>query len=236
MKSVFTVVAALVSLSLFCSTASAAVYDDFSGATLNLSKWFETTTVSFPDEHMVNTTEQAYHIAQHSVEGDRDVHLTMSKGVTDETIEYDLIYVSGSGNHLHNIHFAPYGYPWYTVGLNYYIGYWNYPGEWGSQQGLYHIKVDFDSGLKKADISIRRPDGTYWTGVADLSFTSPPYHLLMQTSAGHNGVMHFDYDNFVITMPEVPAAPELPSILSAAMVIAVSMGCAFLLARVVNKR
>lgn len=172
-----------------------ALYDDFSGTTLNSSKWNETTDSNFPDEYYLNTTEEAYHVSQITPNSPGTaLHSVMTKNITDEVVEYDIYYMSGSGNHLHNIHFAPYGYSWYSG--NYYIGYWNYPGDWGNQTGKYHISIDFDSYLEKADISIERPDGTYWNGDADLSFTSPPYYLLLQTSTGHDGIMHFDYDNF----------------------------------------
>ena len=197
----------LISFSVSVS-AEATVYDDFSGPELDLSKWTISTKSTLPNEYFVDTGEEVYHISQPVVVGDTNIHLTMLQGVTNETIEYDLIYNSGSGNHMHNINFAPYPTYWYPSGSNIYIGYWNSPGEWGTQTGTYHITIDFDSALQKADISVERPDSTFWTGVADLSSILPPYHLLMQSGTGHNGIMHFDYDNFVITTDgEEPPEP-----------------------------
>lgn len=183
--------------------ADSMIYDDFSGSTLNLSKWEETTDCNFPAEHFVDTAEQVYHIAQPSIVGDTALHLIMKEGLTDQTIEYDLEYVSGSGNHLHNFWLAPYGEYFGWCSGNCYIGYWNAPGIYGSDFGTYHIKFEFNSTSEEVNVSVKRPDGTYWTNIADLSSTNPPYHLLIQASTGHNGLMHFDIDNVVITTPEL---------------------------------
>jgi len=185
--------------------AATIIYDDFSEPTLNLSKWNETTDSTFPDEHSVNTTEQTYHTAQIQP-GDSALHLIMTKGLANETVEFDVIYVSGSGNHLSNFGFAPYGSVSWCSG-NCYIGYWNAPGLWGSQTGTYHVTIDFDLVSERANVSVKRPDETYWTSIADLSVTSPPYYLFVQTSTGHNGIMHFDIDNVEIVTEE-PEPPE----------------------------
>ncbi len=177
-------------------TCSIVYYDTFHNAPLNTNKWIETTVSGHPDEHFVNVQERRFHVAQLS-SGIKDHHLSMVKGLKDETVEYDVYYNSGSGDqHMHNFQTSPYGAGW-NCGFC-YLGYSasGTPGLWGTQTGKYHIEADFNSAHEEVDLSIKRPDGTFWTGTVDLSYTSPPYYPLLQTST--TGTMHFDYDNVKI--------------------------------------
>jgi len=195
MKRVFTLAALVFAITLVPGTnAETFVYDDFSGPTLNTDKWTDTTLSVFPDEHFVNTNEENFHIAQYSPTPSDD-SLIMTMALTDEIVEYDLYYVSGSVSHTHQFRFIP-QIPW-CVG-NCFIGNWGINGDWGYQTGTYHIWMDFDSTQETINVSIKRPDGTYWTQVGDLSSVDPPYYLVLQSTTA-NGKMHFDYDDVIIT-------------------------------------
>jgi hypothetical protein len=174
------------------------LYDTFDVPPLDDNKWNETTASGFPDEHGVNASEKAYHVAQPTIAGDKDVVLIMTKGFWNETVEYDMTYKPGGGNHEHWVNFLPFSFAPPCPDINCYIGYWNVPGSWGNQTGTYHITVAFNSTGKNAHISVKRPDRTFWKGTFDLSSHTPPYHIYMYERTGHNGQMHFDIDNVVI--------------------------------------
>lgn len=188
------------------------VYDDFSGPSLNTSKWEEQTPDTFPDEHFVNTTNEVYHVAQLSPPPGvgATVHLIMKEGYNHAIIEYDLNYISGSGNHLHNFDIVPHANVDWCPG-HCYIGYWNQNGIIGSQKGKYHLKFELNSTDETIFINITKPDGTYWTHSDSLTGEPKPYRFLMQTGTGNNGVMHYEIDNVLVTIPgEPPEPPEPP--------------------------
>jgi len=179
-----------------CTTG---LYDSFDSPALDESKWNDTTDwAGQPDEHLVNAEEKKFRIAQYT-KRDAANHLAMKRNLYDETIEYDFYYISASGNHLHNLGVAPYDSdPWHPYGYE-FIGYWNAPGNISSQTGKYHIIVDFDSAQEEMHVSVKKPDGTYFSYTDSLNETSPPYHLLMQSATGKDGLMHFEYKNFTIS-------------------------------------
>ncbi len=179
-------------------------YDDFSGNTLDLSKWTESefntgVTVSFSEEHYVDKEEKAYHIQQFTpTGGDKGVMLTSTKVFNaGETIEYNLNYVSGSGNHMAEIWLNGKridGCPnCWNQGLMAEIGYWNGDVPAGSSTGIYHVKLSFLES--NVNLAIARPDGSIYGG----SLTGIPYPITFAVAvqSGHDGAFHYDYDSFV---------------------------------------
>ncbi len=190
--------------------ASASVYDDFSTGPLDTSKWTE-----FPyndpniDEHYVDTVEQVYHAAQPTVVGNRQTFLKMNRLMnTGETLEFDAILVNRIGNaHMwmwfdgqpeNWTHITPCSTPSPGCAM---IGYWNGEHDVGTALGKYHIKIVYDEG--QASVTFTRPDNTTITDIMGL--TSSPTHMFgVSTLTGHNGEIHFDYDNFEITTEQEP--------------------------------
>jgi hypothetical protein len=192
------------------------IYDDFSSGNLNASKWFEYTGFkvnSFTDEHFVNT--EGYHVKQ-NVGGDRETNLMPKREfIANELFYYEITYKGGSGNHfsqpLINGNYPPSQLETCSAsGGCGPIGYWNGIPDLGMQNGTYKIKYEFSSHEVK--MTALRPDNV----VIVNTFTGnpAPYNLTVNTHTGNNGLMHVDYDNFIICpVKEKPAEPEEPLIL-----------------------
>lgn len=179
-------------------------YDDFSSNNLDATKWIETTMTI--DEHFIDGVEGAYHTAQLNP-ADREVTLrSLRNFIAGETFEYDVNYQSGSGNVLSRIIVNSMtgdtglqtseceGQRFATGGA---VGFWNglsCVGE--SINGLYHIKVSFFDN--HVDTIFTDPKGNVISYEPIFSPTLSPYIVEIQTRTGHNGIVHIDYDNFVI--------------------------------------
>ena len=190
-------------LSVLITTISAAqvceIYDDFSSQTLNTDKWEEligkSTAEDWLDEHYIDTTNQNYHTSQLS-QADRGVELkALHTFQAGETLEFDLIYNYGSGNHW-GCAFWDETSSW-NYGLT-CIGHWNEINANNGNYGTYHYKAEFQNN----GINITRtlPD----LSVENWFYSNieTPYTFSVVSKTGHNGLLHFDYDNFKICTEE----------------------------------
>lgn len=176
------------------------LYDDFSSGNLSQNKWIESQFHGnpFTDEHFVDNVEQAYHIAQLSV-GDAQTNLRPLLNFTaGQSFSYEATYNGGSGNHasqpLINGNYPPNQTNpcnFTTAGCG-VIGHWNAAPDLGAIVGTYKIRFDFSQ--HKVVMTATRPDNI--TIVNIFTGNSAPYTLDINTHTGHNGLMHFDYDNF----------------------------------------
>ena len=181
---------------LVSATQSCEVYDDFTSQTLNTDKWEELIGRSgggdWIDEHSVDATNQNYHTAQLS-QADKGVELkALHTFQAGETLEFDLIYNYGSGNHW-GCAFWDETSSWQD-GLS-CIGYWNGINSYNGEYGTYHFKISYTD--KGADREITLPDGSS-IGTWFYSNIEAPYTFSVVSRTGHNGLLHFDYDNFKI--------------------------------------
>ncbi|MEK6760431.1 MAG: hypothetical protein AABX93_00755 [Nanoarchaeota archaeon] len=168
------------------------IYDDFSSGVLDESKWNE---IGNLDEHFIEnkSMDLRYHTAQLS-EADKEIRLNFSKiFLPGEIIEYDVNYVSGSGNRIHQI----------TLNGNDYslFGFWNSvsDGGVGNDFGTYHVKLTFTENGIADEITL--PNGSVTQTIPDGNLPSPSLqhtNVGIITRTGHNGIVHMDYDNFVI--------------------------------------
>jgi hypothetical protein len=210
MKASKAILIAAVSFLLSLSHADAGLttlYDDFSGSSLDATKWdlHEAGT----SEYGINLTEQAFHTVV-SDQGNAGTILRMKRLIyPGESVEYDLDYVSGTGNNIHHsgindpicqgswedCHGA-WGDLMDPQCPDCYIGFWNSPGRGGTGFGRYKIRMDFSEASML--LSVREPGGAYWNETFELSGLDSPYQLDFASETGHDGLMHMDLDNFRI--------------------------------------
>jgi hypothetical protein len=185
------------------------VYDDFSGEILDSTKWSEDITSDITHkhlkEHYLDTDNEVYRARQPNI-ADRGTILIMERTVSPgETIEFDVDYVSGSGN--------VNSYVWLGAdtylmrGLNFltecttpwpgcaHIGYWNGIPDVGNDLGKYHVEVVYTEN--EAEVTFTRPDMTEISHKFSLD-TYPNHKFGVVTRTGHDGTLHFEYDNFTI--------------------------------------
>ena len=172
-------------------------YDDFSSENLDLNKWNEYSNIGFTDEHLVENN--IYHISQNT-EGDRETNLEPKRQfVNGESFSYELIYNSGSGNHasqpLINGNYPPSQIEVCSAsGGCGVIGFWNSIPDLEAQNGTYEITFEFFSNQVK--MKTIRPDDVEI--INTFTGNSEPYNLTINTHTGHNGLLDFDYDNFIL--------------------------------------
>ncbi len=177
-------------------TALAEKYDDFSAQELDLTKWSESTSdFGFPEEHI--TRDGAFYITQ-TIEKDTHHNLIMLQPIQPEqTLEYDVNYVSGAGNNLMYILINDISTGPLTDGDNGgAIGFWNTPGTVGTEFGTYHMKWYFTDN--SFTLEATKPDQTLYTLSADISQLGAPYNIKLKTITGADGTIDVSYDNFVI--------------------------------------
>lgn len=182
------------------------MYDDFSSGILDVTKWSESQFQGHPfvDEHFVNGSSQTY-IARVNSVGDKEVLLTPTREfVSGESLLYDLIYNSGSGNHLSQVlidgNYPPETIPQITPNPGSgTIGFWNGIPDVGNTLGTYQIRQDFHPD--RIEQTVIRPDGSS----ISHSYKSviEPYTFSINLHTGGNGLMNYEIDNVRIgTIPE----------------------------------
>ena len=205
----------LIFLTNFISaTQTCQVYDNFSSGSIDTSKWTESTfnNRAFTDIHLVQNG--VYHVAQNIIDlNGRETNLIPTRQfVAGDSLSYDVIYNGGSGNHqsqpLINGNYPPSQIEtcnFTTAGCG-PIGFWNAFPDLGAQIGTYKIKFDFFSNQVK--MTAIRPDNV--TVINTFTGNSAPFTLAINTHTGHNGLMNFDFDNFITCSEQItPPAPTL---------------------------
>ena len=189
----------------YCGTNApqTVLYDDFSSGSLNTNKWIESQWHSrpFTNEHLVNSSEGAYHIRQNIV-GDAETNLQPKRIFNSgDSFSYEIKYYNGSGNHasqpLINGNYPPSQLEvcnYQTAGCG-VIGYWNALPDLGKIEGIYKINFNFSSNQVK--MTTIRPDNVIVTNT--FTGNSAPYNLTINTHTGHDGLMHFDIDNVYLS-------------------------------------
>lgn len=189
----------LLFLGLTSATQTCQVYDYFSSGSLNLSKWYEYSNINFSEEHFVDQIGEVYHVQQNII-GSSETNLQLKMQFnTGDVLSYDAIYVSGVGNRasqpLINGNYPPTQIePCLASAGCGVIGFWNGVPDLQAQPGIYNIKFEFFHNQVK--MTTIRPDNV--TIINTFTGNSEPYNLTINTHTGHNGTMHFDYDNFVL--------------------------------------
>src|SRR3989344_2950078 len=186
------------------------MYDDFSGISLDLSKWIEEKREddpSFPDINEIYSEKGTYHIVT-VTKGDKSVQLiTIKTFDVGEVLEFDLIYNGGEGNHIAGFSgividgkkiepiqsYLKNNCPTPNPGCG-RVGEFNGIPDVGSAKGKYHLKLEFlGDGIKSIII---RPDGS----VIEHEYTGlkAPHQPIFLAMTGANGLMDFEFDNFDI--------------------------------------
>lgn len=219
------------------------LYDDFSGSTLDLTKWQETAEsdsgTEFVSEH--STINGVYHTAQTTAENRAVTLITKKTFSTGDTFEYDIVLGEGSGNRLSRVYFdgfeegksineryldtrlARQGYDHKGFATSGDIGNWNGDSEVGSVAGTYHVKVEFlSSGTK---IMITNPAGASYP----FEITLPlPAKVGFSTKTGHDGIVGVDYDTVACTPAgecEVSSpAPSSDPVIGKSLMVVDAMG------------
>lgn len=193
----------IVSLIIFSSLSLAAsfVYDDFSGSTLDSTKWNITCGDFLGCVPVVgiNTTTKTFQIAQptpHGIGAATATYLnlighTFSQG---EILQFDVYYSQNIGNQVLGFTYDTLPpAPCFSC-----IGYWNGVVGDGNLAGHYRFSIKFLSG-KQIYVKIRKPDKTIVTRFYNYSTDNPVFYLSAAT--GHDGILRVDYDNFIIKTP-----------------------------------
>lgn len=105
-----------------------------------------------------------------------------------DSLEYDLNYISGSGNRVHIIFInmvkrdspSP-------------VGYWNGDMLAGNSPGRYRINVTFLEDYFR--LSMMSPDGNIFEKYFNLTVYSEPYMISLSTKTGYDGTVHMSYGN-----------------------------------------
>jgi len=173
-------------------------YDDFSNPNLNLERWKEYSNIGFSDEHFVEPVEEVYHVKQNVAMDTETNFQPRKKFISGDAFFYEVRYYPGVGNHfsqpLINGNYPPSQLEDCTSpGGCGPIGYWNGEPDLGAREGVYRINFEFFTDEVK--MTAIRPDGV--TIVNTFTGNSEPYEFAINTHTGHNGLMHFDFDNFM---------------------------------------
>jgi len=184
----------------FTVVSKCEIYDDFSTETLNNDKWTEVIATDMGtgmlDEHYV--IDGIYHTAQVNI-GDGGTALVVKNRTfkINESIEYDVNYISGQGNRIST---GMFNGDAYTTA---FLGWWNTLSDGGNsnEYGVHHVKLTF-LGMDGIKVELNRPNGDYHTSITVPSkwgyAPAEEYTFGIVTRTGHNGLVHMDYDNIVI--------------------------------------
>ena len=193
------------------SFAASFVYDDFSAAPLNTSKWNITCGDALGCVPIVgiNTTTQTFQIEQPTPHGIGQATATYLNLIghnftENETLEFDVNYSKNIGNQVLGFQYDTLPpAPCFVC-----MGYWNGDVDVGNVAGLYHFKIIFLSG-KQIFTNLTKPDNSTLTRFYNYSTDNPIFYPSAAT--GHNGILRVDYDNFIITTPEPPTTTTTSS-------------------------
>jgi hypothetical protein len=157
---------------------------------------FTKKATSFPESDVFEINGDRY-ITKQLNEGNSALQLEMDYTPSaGDVIEYDVDYLSGSGNHMSRI----------VINGNYLdehcwevwngsgcgaIGYWNGVHGFGDELGTYHMKVVFSN--TGVEVTATTPSNA--VKEAAMNITSPA-SFGVESHSGHNGLFHFDYYNF----------------------------------------
>ena len=197
-----------------CAPLINEMYDDFSSGVLSPTLWAETQDPEgqpFMGQHYVDPTNLYYHVENIGTHDQRIVlNLVGHTFQPGDKLEYDVDYVSGSGNRaiVLFINGAPTDRLVQTS--NPYgggsIGFNGQAFLAGNQFGQYHIKIMF--ATTGVHLEITRPDSsiytetlpiTTWNYAGNTYSSSPPWNIGFETWS--NGAIQANYDNFVISHP-----------------------------------
>ncbi|MBI5872147.1 hypothetical protein HZB88_03615 [archaeon] len=204
-------ISCLIMVLVFClSFVSAEVYDDFSSGELDEDLWTVSvgSVSNYLEEYYLDTVNANYHTAKLTA-GEASVLLIMNREFSaGDSISYEVNYVSGSGNAFSRLYIdGNYlelrmrdvdSYDCGSCPTSGSIGYWNGDSEVGNSLGAYYVEVIFNEDT--ADISITNPEGEIWAYTT--TSLSEPHTFGIETRTGHNGLVHFDYDNFEVLSEE----------------------------------
>jgi len=205
------------------------LYDNFSSGTLNPALWQIRQDPEGQPLTELYGLENGSFFAQNITNSDMRTVLSLTGHVFQpgETLDYDVNYVSGTGNRVmvifidggpldrNNVGTIPYG------GGS--IGHNGQDFVAGNTPGIYHVRLGFQSGGLNVDIT--RPDNSLYTEFFQNSTFSyggqnhriaAPFNMGFETWS--NGSIRAEYDNFYIN--EVPAPPAIGLLGLAGMAIA----------------
>ena len=194
------------------ASAQPILYDDFSSGTLNPNLWQIRQDPEGQPLTELYGVGNDYFFAQNINSPDRRTVLSLTGHTFQpgETLDYDVNYVSGTGNRAmvifidggpldrNNVGTIPYGGG--TIGHN------GQDFVAGNTPGLYHIRLGFQSGGLNVDIT--RPDNSLYTEFfQNSSFNyggqqhtiGAPFNMGFETWS--NGSIRAEYDNFWRNVP-----------------------------------
>ncbi len=200
---------ALLGIFIFLLTgfASAAqiceTYDGFESGSLDTIKWEVRQDIegqSLMDEYGVIDEEGnfAFHTKQNSA-GDRRVYLFPKKQfTTGDSIEYDANLISREGTYAQMVLLT--GDQSIRIGMR--------GTDAGFDEiGMAHMKLIFQEN--NLAIERKTPLGNLLIDNLALTNTNGTYELYIGSFSGSNGIVHIDYDNFVLCREEIFEEPNL---------------------------
>ncbi len=184
---------------ILINNVNAFLYDDFSSGTLDTNKWEIRQDVEgqpFMDEYgVLNETGNFIFHTKNNIVDKRVAIVPTYNFSAGESFDYDVDYISGSGNHGHILLVITTEYPngdYIRAGI---LGFNNVP-DTVNIIGKYHIKLKINSN--NLEIIRKWPDNTIQSHTLGLSNPDSKYKLYIESWGGHNGLTHIDYDNFII--------------------------------------
>ena len=195
-KSFFIITLSLVFIASFVSSVQVCeTYDDFESGILNTSKWEIKQDVEgqpLMDEYGVleENGEFVFHTQQNIAE-DRRIYLFPKRQfTTGDVLKYDVGIISKEDNYGNMVLLT--GDQYIRIGIMGYSG-----GVQGFDElGTAHIELEFEEN----NLIVRRhsPSGTDLLDNLALSNSNGTYEFYVGSFSGHNGIVHMDYNNFII--------------------------------------
>jgi hypothetical protein len=182
------------------------LYDDFSGNSLDASKWEITCgdVLGCLPFAGINPATHQFEMLQEVPHGIGQATATYLNLIGNEfsigdQLSFDFNY-NGSGNQVAGFQYDSYPpAPCFSC-----IGYWNGVVGDGNMQGLYHFNLSFLDN-KSYQIDITKPDNTTISRISTYATDQP--HFYTSVATGHDGILRASYDNFYITRNSEPV-PE----------------------------
>jgi len=170
-------------------------YDDFSPGNIDNSKWEIRQDIEnqpFMEEYFVDSGN--FHTFQNTT-GDYRVYLIPKHNfTTGDVIEYDTNLVFKENNYMQMVLLA--GDQYKRIGI-----FGNSSGTQGyNELGKSHIRIEFEENNFR--LTRTSPSGLTFMDNLSLSNSNGTYSIYIGSVSGHNGKVHIDYDNFVISKKE----------------------------------